>query len=120
MKKQLGVTLTGLVMVCVVLIFVLLLGFKVFQPITEFLSIQKIFKTLALKPEVRTGTKRDFIQAWAGYAQIENVNAIGGDEIEVTKEGNGVVISASYQKKVPLFKNVSLLIDFNPTSASTP
>ena len=31
MKKQRGVTLTGLVMVSVVLIFVLLLGFKVFQ-----------------------------------------------------------------------------------------
>jgi hypothetical protein len=119
MKKQLGVTLTGLLMVSVVLIFVLLLGFKVFTPITEFLAIQKIFKTLSHNPEVRAGGKREFIQAWAGYAQIENVSAIGGDDIEITKEGGNVTISASYQKKVPLFKNVSLLIDFNPSSAAS-
>jgi hypothetical protein len=116
MKKQLGVSLSGLIMVSFVLILVLLLGFKVFTPYTEYLSIQKIFKTLANNPEVKNGTKRDFIQAWASYAQIENVSAIGGDDIEISKEGGKFVISASYQKKVPLFKNVSLLIDFNPTS----
>ena len=116
MKKQLGVTLSGLIMVCVVLIFVLLLGFKLFTPYTEYLSIQKIFKTLARDPEIRAGGKRDFIQKWAGYAQIENVSAIQGDDIEITREGGNVVISASYTKKVPLFKNVSLVIDFAPTS----
>ena len=116
MKKQLGVTLTGLIMVSFVVILVLLLGFKVFTPITEFLALQKIFKTLAHDPEVRNGGKREFIQKWASYAQIENISAIGGDDIEITREGGNLTISASYQKKVPLFKNVSLLIDFNPTS----
>jgi len=99
---------------------VLLLGFKVFTPYTEYLAIQKIFKTLANNPEVKNGSKREFIQAWASYAQIENVSAIGGDEIEILREGGRLTISASYQKKVPLFKNVSLLIDFNPSSASGP
>ena len=50
MQKQLGVSLSGLVMVSFVLIIVLLLGFKVFTPYTEYLSIQKIFKTLARNP----------------------------------------------------------------------
>ena len=116
MKKQLGVSLSGLLMVSVVLIFVLLLGFKLFTPYTEFLAIQKIFKTLARDPEVRSGGKREFIQKWASYAQIENVSAIGGDDIEIVREGGNVVISAAYTKKVPLFKNVSLVIDFAPTS----
>jgi hypothetical protein len=116
MKKQLGVSLSGLLMVCVVLILVLLLGFKVFTPYTEYLALQKIFKSLANDPEVRNGGKREFVQKWASYAQIENVSAIGGDEIEISREGGRLVISASYQKKIPLFKNVSLLIDFNPTS----
>ena len=116
MKKQLGVTLSGLIMVSFVVIIVLLLGFKVFTPYTEYLSIQKIFKTLAHNPEIRNGTNRDFMQAWAGYAQIENVSAITGDEIEITREGGNMVVSASYSKKIPLFKHVSLVIDFNPTS----
>jgi len=118
MKKQLGVTLSGLIMVSFVLILVLLLGFKLFQPCAEYFSIQKIFKTLAQKPEVRNGTKRDFIVAWAAFANIENISSIAAEDVEITHEGGNVVISASYTRKIPLFKNVTLLIDFNP-SAST-
>ncbi len=118
MQKQRGVSLSGLLIVSFVLIMVLLLGFKLFKPYTEYFSLQKIFKAMAAKPEVRTGTRRDAMSVWASYATIENITSIGGDEIEITKEGNGVVISASYQAKVPLFKNYTLLIDFHPTSGA--
>ena len=46
------------------------------------------------------------------------INVLGADDIEVTKEGNDVVISANYTVKVPLFKNISLVFDFAPTSAA--
>ncbi len=119
MKKQLGVSLSGLLMVCAVLILVALLGFKLYKPYNEYFSLQKIFRTLALKPEVRNGTRRDFTSAWASYATIENITAIGGDDVEITKDGNSITLSANYQVKVPLFKNFSLLIDFAPTSSSS-
>jgi hypothetical protein len=120
MKKQRGVSLSGLLMVSVVLILVLLLGFKLFKPYAEYFALQKIFRTLATKPEVKTGTRREAMTAWAGYAQIENISAISGDDIEITKDGNNVVVSAAYQARVPLFKNFTLLIDFNPSSAAGP
>ena len=119
MKNQRGVSLSGLLMVSVVLIFVLLLGFKLFTPYTEYFAIQKVFRTLVTKPEVRTGTRREAMAAWAPYAQIEHISAISGDDIEITKEGNSVTVSAAYQARVPLFKNYTLLIDFNPSSASS-
>ncbi len=119
MKKQRGVSLSGLLMVSVVLIFVLLLGFKLFRPYTEFFALQKIFRTLAIKPEVRNGTRREVLAAWSGYAQIEGISSISGDDLEITKDGNNVTISAAYQARVPLFKNFTLLIDFNPTSTSS-
>ena len=120
MKKQLGVSLGGMLVVCVVLIFVALLGFKLFKPYSEYFAIQKVLRTLALKPEVRNGTQRDFLAAWSGYAQIEGISSIGGDEVDITKEGNGVVLSAAYTVKVHLFKNISLVIDFAPSTASGP
>jgi Domain of unknown function (DUF4845) len=118
MNKQRGVSLSGLLMVSVVLIFVLLLGFKLFKPYSEFFALQKIFRNLAVKPEVRNGTRREAMAVWAPYAQIEGISAISGDDIEITKEGNGVIVSAAYQVRVPLFKNYTLLIDFNPTSGT--
>ena len=118
MKKQRGVSLSGLLMVSVVLIFILLLGFKLFKPYSEYFAIQKIFRVLATKPEVKTGTRREAMAAWAPYAQIEGISSISGDDIEIAKEGNNVTVSAAYQTKVPLFKNFTLLIDFNPSSAA--
>ena len=120
MKRQRGVSLSGLLMVSIILIFVLLLGFKLFKPYAEYFALQKIFKTLVAKPEVREGTRRDVMIAWAPYATLEGITAIGGNEVEFTKNGNNVILSASYQVKVPLFKNYTLLIDFNPSSASGP
>jgi hypothetical protein len=117
MKNQRGVTLTGLLLVSGVLILVLLLGFKLFKPYTEYFAIVKVFNTLAQKPEVRDGTRRDFGAAWASYAQIENITSISGDDIELAKDGNRIIISALYQVKVPLFKNYTLVVDFNPSSS---
>ena len=118
MKKQRGVSLSGLLMVSVVLIFILLLGFKLFKPYSEYFAIQKIFRVLATKPEVKTGTRREAMAVWAPYAQIEGISSISGDDIEIAKDGNNVIVSAAYQTRVPLFKNFTLLIDFNPSSAA--
>ncbi len=120
MNRQRGVSLSGLLLVSAVLIFVLLLGFKLFTPYSEYFAIKKVFNAMAQKPEVKNGGKREFIQSWAAYAQIERISAIGGDEIDITREGGNVHFSANYTVKVHLLKNISLLIDFNPTSGPAP
>ena len=83
------------------------------------LKIQKTFKTLAANPEVKSGGKREFVLAWSKFAMTDSeINVLGADDIEVAKEGNEVIITANYTVKVPLFKNISLMFDFAPTSAA--
>ncbi len=118
MKKQRGVGMIGFIFICFVLVFVAILGFKLFTPYMQYFTIKKTFHTLANNPEVKSGTRKDMIVWWSRASVIDNITAINGDDVEFTKEGNDVVISASYSVKVPLFYNVSLLIDFNPTSSS--
>jgi hypothetical protein len=118
MNRERGVTLTGLLVASCVLVFVALLGFKLFPPYMQYFSVQKVFKSIAANPEVKNGTRRDAMAAWARYAMIENINVISGEDIEVNYEGRELVLSASYSVKVPLFAHVSLLIDFNPTSVT--
>ena len=120
MKTQKGISVMGLMLVLFLLIVVALLGFKLFRPYTEYFTIQKAFTALSQKPEVKNGTRRDAMAAWQPIAVIQNIQTLSGDDIEITKEGNNVIISASYSVKVPLFHNISLLIDFNPTSSSSP
>lgn len=118
MKRELGVSLGGFLIVCFVLVFAALLGFKLFTPYMQYFAVQKTLKVLAVNPELKSGTRRDLQGAFARYALIDNITAISGEDIEVAKDGNEIVLSASYSVKVPLVANISLLIDFNPTSAA--
>jgi hypothetical protein len=118
MKKQLGVSLSGLIMVLVALMVVALLGFKLIEPYQQFFTIQKTFKAIAVDPTVRNGTLGDLKVAWSKYAMVEKMDVIGPDDFDVSRDGGVVVISAKYNVRVPLFKNISLLIDFEPSSAA--
>ena len=118
MKEQRGIGLTGLIVGVVLLVMGALLGFKLFTPYTEYFTIQKTFKALTQNPALKSGNHREILAAYRRYTMIDNVTAISEDDIEVTKDGNTFVLSASYSVKVPLVANVSLLIDFAPSSAS--
>ncbi len=49
-------------------------------------------------------------------AQIDDIKAITAQDIDVVRDGDSVVLSASYQTKVKLFGNLSACIDFEPSS----
>lgn len=118
MRKEQGLTLTGFIISAVIVIFVLLFGFKVGPSYFEYYSIVKQFKALAADPVARSGTRRELEAAFVARATIENITSVGAGDIQVTKDGNDIVLSAEYSTKVPLFGNLSACMDFSPTSAS--
>ncbi len=118
MKKQQGISLSGLIIVLVLLGMGAMLGFKLFNPYMQYFAIKKTFKTLAQSPELRNGSRKEVLNAYQRYSMVDNITAISDADIEVTNDDNTLVLSASYTVKVPLVANVSLLIDFAPSSAS--
>jgi Domain of unknown function (DUF4845) len=115
-RRQRGLTLTGMFFGSIALVIVLLLGFKVFPVYAEYHTIQKIFKALAEDPALRGAARRQVMTAYAARASVDNVQSITPDQIEVTKKAGGIVVSAQYEKRVPLFYNVSACFDFQPSS----
>jgi hypothetical protein len=113
---QRGLTLTGMIFASVVAIFILLLAFKVIPVYTEYFAIQKHFKAMAEDPALRTASRRQIETAWAARASVDDVRAITADQIVVTKQGGGIVVSAEYEKRVHLFRNVSACFEFKPSS----
>ncbi len=116
MKSQRGVTITGFLMFAVVAIAVLLLGFKLAPPYMEFLTIEKTFRALAAEPSMKTATRSEFNNAWNARAGMDNIKAISSDDVQVDKDGSGVVLSAEYSVRVRLFGNLSALMEFKPRS----
>jgi len=112
-QKQQGVTLSGLLVVCVVLITVAIIGFKLFPAYNEYLKVKRTITAIAKDPEAN----RSVGEAKAAFARrtaIDDIKAI--QDLDVTKTSNGVAIAANWSVKVPLFYNVSACMDFEARS----
>jgi hypothetical protein len=116
MNGQKGVSVSGLLTVCVILIVLALLGLRIAPPYIEYLQIKKAVSGIVESGEVRTGTVGDVRRAFDKRAQVDDITAVTGQDLEITKEGGEIVVSFAYPKKVPLFSNVSLMFDFAGSS----
>src|SRR5271170_8526308 len=116
MEKQSGLSLIGFIMICFVIIFVALLGFKLFTPYVQYFTVQKTLKDIANDPEMKSGNARDIKAAYVRHSMIDNIDNVSPDDIVIEKDGDNLILTASYSVKVPLIYNVSLLIDFNASS----
>ena len=117
MHKQKGFTLSGFLLWAIVLIVALLLGFKVGPAYFENYLIEKQFRVIAEDPALRSAQRNEIEGAFARRATMENIRAIEPHDLEITKQGDGLVISASYTVRVPIIGNASACLDFFPTSA---
>jgi hypothetical protein len=114
MNKQRGVTMLGMLVVCVVVIVVAILGLKVAPAYIEYFSVKKAI--VAIAQTNGRGTVGEIRAAFDRRAAIDSIDVIGAKDLEITKEGNEVVVSFSYPKRIPLVGNVNLVIDFAASS----
>lgn len=115
MRKQHGLSLSGLLLVCAVVIAVVLLGFKLLPSYTEYLSVRKAVREIANDPEAK-GSVREVQAAFSRRAAVDDIRSVDARDLEISKRGNGIYIATSWSVKVPLFMNVSACLDFEATS----
>lgn len=116
MKRQKGLTLTGMILVSILLVLVLLTAFKIIPVYLEYFGIERQFKAMSMDPKLRGATRNQIGNAWAARSAVDDLRSMSPDLIEVTKEGDNIVVSGEYSVKVPLFRNVAACFDFAPSS----
>lgn len=116
MNKQRGVTLSGLLVGVVIVIAVALLGMKVAPSVMEYYKIVSAIKSVAQDSSLKSATVGEIRKAFGKHQEIGYFTKIGPADIEVTKEGGELVVAFAYQDKIPLFANVSLVIDYEASS----
>jgi len=110
MRKQQGLTITGLLLVSAVLVFVAIVGFKLAPSYIEYFTIKRVVNDIAA--ENRGGSVKEVMSAFDKRAQIDDIRVLRGRDLDVSKTGEGFEIRAEYSVLVPLFANVSAQIDF--------
>jgi len=82
----------------------------------ESATIQSLFVSVASDPDMEKASRRNILRAYSKRAVIENITAITRDDIDVEDDNGTLILSASYTKKIHLAGNVSLYMEFNPSS----
>lgn len=115
-RSQIGLSMSLFLMWCVIFAFGALLGFKLAPAYFEDMTIKKHFRTIAGDSSMAAGTRRDIETAFSRRQEIDRIEAISPKDIQISKDGGGLTLSASYTQRIPLFFNISACLDFNPSS----
>lgn len=108
-KQQRGLSLIGLILVSVVVIGVAVIGMKVAPSVIEYYTVMRHIKTVANSGAATVTEARN---AYDRQATVDETPSITGADLEISKDGNQLVISFEYAKKIHLAGNVSILIDY--------
>ena len=116
MRKQLGVSLTGLIITLALLGFFAVMAAKLMPAYIEYYTVKKMLATMEQSGQL-TGSVRDIRRAYDTRNAIEDVKSVKGEDLEITKEGGETVLTATWSTKVPLVSNASACLDFVVTTA---
>ena len=111
-SKQRGISFFGLLILGIVLALLAIVGAKVVPTATEYMGILKAVKKAAAEsstvPEVRASFDRT--------ASVDYITSIEGKDLEVTKNGDKVVVSFAYQREIHLAGPAYLVMKYTATS----
>lgn len=117
LKRQRGVALSSLIVWGIVLVLVAVLGMKVLPSYIEYFKILKDVKGAANQVKGES-TVADVRRAFDRFTEIDGVK-FNSQDLEISKDGGRVVIEFAYDREIPIFWNVSLLIHYQGSSAAT-
>ena len=117
MKSQRGLSLNTMMIGSAVLAVFALLGMKAVPPWIEYANVLKAIRATAADGSLKEASVAQVRTSYGKRAEIDNVQSVRPEDLDITKEGGELVISFAYTSKVPLFKNTSLVFDFEGSSA---
>jgi len=111
-NKQAGISLSGLILALAVIGVVVIFAMRMVPAYIEYNAIKSAIVTV----KDGGGTIREMQQAFNRHTSVNDVEAVRGQDLVFTRDGDAVDISFAYEKRLPLMGNVSLLIDFAGTT----
>ncbi len=116
MRKQQGMGFIGIFSICILLVLGSVGAMKIVPVYMEYFTLKdSMFKVKASG----ASSNLEIARAWQKQMEINNIDATTMGDIEVTRDGPEIVISFAYPRKIHLFENVYLCVDFAATTASS-
>lgn len=113
LHAQRGVSLSGLMGLLAILAVFAILAAKIFPTYLEFSSAREGIKFAKQGKE----TPREIQSAFDRHADINAITSLTGKDLKIQKIDGQQEVWFDYDKKIPLMKNVNLVIRYAATTA---
>lgn len=111
-NRQKGITMWGIMTIVAVGVFFLFLFFKMFPPYLEDAQISSVLSNFASSSGARNKVPAQVIESIERRFDIEGVKNVTRRDIKIVPEGNSYAVEVDYFVEIPMFGNVSVMIDF--------
>jgi hypothetical protein len=112
MRKQHGVSLSGLIFWLAILGFIGVMAAKLLPSYIEYFAVKKIFATMENAGEMK-GPVNEIRRAYDRRNAIEDVKSVQGSDLDIARGAGGdTVVTAAWSAKVPLVANINACLDF--------
>jgi len=108
-RKQQGISLTSIIFVLIILGSLLVLAMRITPALVEYKSI----KNAIVQAKAAGGSVGEMRRAFDTNTRINDVEAIRGKDLEITREDGETQIAFAYEKRIPLAANASLVLAFS-------
>ncbi len=113
MNKQRGMTFISLVLMIAAIVFVAVIGIKLYPAYVEYFAIKKAFASLKTQMGSGNMSKTEIVSAFDRQQAIDDFKSVQGKDLVIEQSTDGIVVSVEYQVVTPLVGNVSALMDFS-------
>ena len=116
-ERQRGIGFVGFIMIAAGIVFAAVIGMKLVPPYIHSAQIAQIFKAIASDPAMQGVTTNEIKDSYRKRANINYITDITAEDIEISKDDGRLSLSTSYSVKIPVAGNITLLLEFNPSSS---
>ena len=116
-KQQRGISFGGFIFAAFLLVLVGIFALRLIPAYMQYGEIKNVFSAIAQDPEMQKATQQEIRASFSRRASIDDIKAIKAEDIQLSTDQGRLVLRASYFVLIPVAGNISLYLDFNPTSA---
>ncbi|MDD2720022.1 MAG: DUF4845 domain-containing protein [Gallionella sp.] len=116
--SQRGLSFWGFLLGAFILVLISITALKAIPAYVQNAEIKQILVEIAKDTDMREASLHDLRESFNKRAGINNITVIQGSDIDISRNDGVLVLSADYAVKVPIIANVSLYLEFSPSSAA--
>ncbi len=112
-SRQRGVTIWGMFMISLMVVFFALLLFKLIPPYLQDLKVNTALDSIEQEASGSGMSKLEIIVALRKRFDIDDIDHVDPADITIQRRGVFIVVDIEYEAIVPLVLNISALLEFN-------